>query len=93
MKSGINLEKSRSNLNLDRSRSNIKNPSTIAAGDSSLTSPKSIKDISLKKLDVNPRNSDMNYIICMNDFEEKEKLYQFVVSQKQDNWKLVEANP
>ena len=40
-------------------------------------------------MEVNPNYYDINYIICSDDCEEKDKFYQFVISQKKDNWKLI----
>ena len=93
------LMDSRSNI-YDRSASNLKISSAKGSiiGQSNLSPDKSFKDVSLSKLDTNPRTNitteinEQNFIICMDDCEEIDKLYNFVIAQKEDNWKLIKYN-
>lgn len=86
-KSSSNIMASNINL-LERSRSYLKSGSNI--GVSTLSPSKSVKDISLQKLDTNPLKNEYSYVICYEDHEEIDKLYQFILGQKEDTWKLIE---
>lgn len=72
----------------DKSQSAIKSLSIIG-GQSTLGSPKSSKHLIQEKMDARLRNVDKNFIIHSNDFEESDKIYQFVMGQKDNNWQRV----
>jgi hypothetical protein len=76
--------------NFDRSQLVMKslsiiNPSSVP----SLSVNKSVKNIIHDKTEHRLRAVDKNFIIHSHDFEEADKIYQFVMSQKNNNWQRV----
>ncbi len=71
----------------DKTQSVIKSMSI--SGPSTISSPKSARDITLQKSQVNLPDVDKNFIIHSSDFEQADKIYQYVMGPKENNWQRV----
>lgn len=76
----------------DKTQSMLKSSNQIS-GQSTISGinnlNKSIKDIVLEKNDRILRTVDKNFVIYSEDFDQKDKIYHFVMGQKQKNWQAV----
>lgn len=72
----------------DKTQSVIKSMSVLGGG-SAFGPMKSVKDLIHDKTQTALRNVDKNFIIHSAQFPEGEKIYQYIMGQKDNNWQRV----